>query len=164
MANVPREMVHILARFVPLTVALLLRTDRAFWAHYVDDPFVWAEPVKHLQKSKEGRVVLRRYAKSIIARLPALSRISPEAMADEALHFDLSPDNRLIACGIGRTLQVLDADSHLQVASIDVDEVFYRLCFSPSGSQLACNGGQRCVCCARHGAPRSLRRCRQKNV
>jgi len=141
--HVPRELVHILARFVPAAVPLLVRVDRASWARFVDDPFIWIEAVRFAQHRFKGRALLRRYASTLLARWPFLALRVPELVTDHAEYFAL--EGRLLVYGMDKLVRAIELDSRKQLAVLPFDEALRELALSPTGSLLACMGVFRCV-------------------
>ena len=141
--HVPRELVHILSRFVPAAVPLLVRVDRASWARFVDDPFIWIEAVRFAQHRFKGRALLRRYASTLLARWPFLALRVPELVTDHAEYFAIQ--GRLLVYGMDKLVRVLELDSRKQLAALVFDEALRELALSPSASLLACMGVFRCV-------------------
>jgi len=142
LAQMPRELLLIIARFVPATMPAVMSADRALWARCSHDELLWTEMVMWMQRTSAGRARLRQPAPRLVARCPALHRVLAVVVHEDGVVFCVSADGRYVACGVvGKTFYVLEGEAHRVVVTLDLqdlDEDVYRTCFSPSDRLLAC--------------------------
>jgi len=141
----PRDIVHVVARFVPFEVANAARANREMWTRYADDVNLWTEPCKRLLRTWQGRDVLRRHSAAVLARFPQLSRQLPLLVNNHGFHVDVSRDGGLVGYFDvhAHRARIVDADTRADVASVEMDPGFGRLVFSADGSLVACTGANR---------------------
>jgi len=152
--DLPRELVHILARFAPFAAPALAQSSREFWARFSDDPFVWTEAIKQLRGCEEGRELLKSDAAALVAKLPVLETLLPVPLALNAAHFALTRDGAVIACGTNDgPVRLVDAATGSELCAFHSLYNIEQLAFSPSGLRLALLGSARR--CARSCQPRS---------
>lgn len=141
--HLPNELMYIVARFMALDVAHLVRADRALWTRFGYDPLLWADAFASAQTCKAGRATLRSHASSILVKWPALRRSVPLLLSCAVQHFTVSPDGTRVACASERDVQVFDAESSVRIRAIKAESLIRGLCYSASGARLACIGQTR---------------------
>jgi len=142
--DVPRELVHILARFAPFAAPALALSSRQFWARFSDDPFVWSEAIKQLRGCEEGRELLKADAAALVAKLPVLETLLPVPIAFSAAQFTLTQDGTVVACGANDgPLRLVDAATGSTLCAVNSLHNVVQLAFNPSGSFLAMLGSDR---------------------
>jgi len=150
--DVPSELVHILARFAPLAVAQLARSNCAFWIRFAHDARLWAETVRWVRRREQGRALVDEHSDRILARCPALNDIVPRVVAlRDAKIFAVSPDGQMVACAVPQSpVRVVAADPpHRLLACLQTGNASH-IAFSESW--LAVQSVTRCVVCSRHSA------------
>jgi len=136
--TVPRDLVHILARLVPLATVNLVRADHCLWGRYNDDPYVWGEAVKAALAAKEGRQALYAALPVLLARCPSLSHLLPHKLKP-APTASLTRDGALLACVTALLkITIYETATLRVVADIVGAELIVHLAFSPAGRRLAC--------------------------
>ena len=153
-AEIPDELMHIVARFVPCAVAFVARSDRSFRQRFVDnDLVVWIEVAKLAAATARGRNVLLSHATTILTKWPAITRAVAMPIADSStVSYCVSSDGEILAHidGLGKTIIILECDTLHRCASIEVQDWseehrhVQSMSFSPSRSLLACLHYNRC--------------------
>jgi len=156
----PRELLHIVARFAPADIPFLVRASRTWWTLYCTDAVVWGEAVKYWQARQAGAQIIRPYSGAIALRCPSLAGLFPclqRTMAKRVLSFAVASDGKTIAClcadnnGSAITLRLLAADAlDAVIASVPLvnKRPLFRYCalrFSPTNDVLACMCAQELV-------------------
>jgi len=144
--RVPRDVMHIIARFVPSSVPLLVRADRTLWSHYYDDPFVWVRAIVCAQDTVNGRMLLHQCATSLLANCPALSSVIPAPVRELVAAFDISADGTVLAYEFSKAISIANSLSNRVVATTRTTSPhILQLKISLSGSTLACRTAERYV-------------------
>jgi len=143
--QVPKDLMYIIARFLDLDVASLVRADSALWRTFSNDCLLWTGAVAAAQTTAMGRSLLLRHAPSVIARCPALRVLVPQPLACDVQRFATSPDGAQVACSSRCAFIVLEGATGHVLASVKVGALVRDLCYSWSGAYLACIGQARCA-------------------
>jgi len=146
-ADLPRELVHVLARFVPMEAPRLARANRTLWQRFSSDRFLWAEMLRC-----GARVDVCR----LLALCPDVCRAAALQLAEPVFYARLSADGRRIAYStvahrremlMQRVMRVVETSSGREVSAfdhglyVDIPEV----CLSPDGAWLAFHSDAQCV-------------------
>jgi hypothetical protein len=94
----PRELVHIVAQFVPLDVVQLIRADRTLFERFASWKWIWLGAVLAAQHNEEGASALERCAPALLARCPALASVLPRRLSDKYPR-NVSPDGKWMLYG-----------------------------------------------------------------
>jgi len=154
LVRAPTNVVHVLARMVPLATAFLVRANVALWNRHGRDTAVWSEAVKWLQSTERGWGVLWHHARAIFARWPALRSVVPMPICANAQYFDLTHDCTRIVCARGESYKVVDRVSLCRLDGFDRDFDCSKLVCSTFDPLLACMSD--CECVRLRDAPRAL--------
>jgi len=115
--DIPRELIHILARFAPFAAIFLVRTDRQFWERFWNDPEIWVGAAKMAQRTRSGRQALQG-ASLLLSRCPSLKRFIPTRVIDGA-GFEISRDHFVVSAR--SSVQIVLRDSLRVIATFDKD-------------------------------------------
>jgi len=118
LSTLPRDVLLLLASYVPASVVAVLRANRALYAAFRHDALMWTIFVAHEQRRRaQARKALLTCPMSFLDDFPQLKRVlpvklSPTAAAAGAV-FAVSSDAKLLACQ--------HSSSHLAVFSLPVE-------------------------------------------
>jgi len=134
--DIPRELIHVIARFVPFGVPQLARASCSLWSRFFDDPAIWQHAVIRVLRSGRGRWTLRTFAPGILHNIPQLNHILPLPLGVQAMYFTVAKN--LVAYGEDRSITVVDTSTLAEVKTIYLTDELFDVKFSPSGAFLAC--------------------------
>ena len=138
-STVPRELLHVLSRFVPYEATLVARANRWLYSCYKTYPFVWLEWVRVIQSTPHGRKVFEDHKSDIVAWCPPLGKyIGGIKVADFGEEFEFSRDGSLVACQGNHHLCILETQKWHVVATLGIAQCHPVLRFSDSASLLMC--------------------------
>jgi len=137
-STVPRELLHVLSRFVPYEATLVARANRWLYSCYKTYPFVWLEWIRVIQGTPHGRKVFEDHKSDIVAWSPPLGKyIGGIKVADFGEAFEFSRDGSLVACQ-GENLCILETNKWHVVATLGLAQYNPMFRFSDSASLLMC--------------------------
>jgi len=147
-ADLPSELVHVLAGFVPWGVPFLVRANRSLWKRFVNDGLAWLEAAKVVyERGPEHYNMLVKHAPSMLAAVPWLDRLFPvplPAMVPPSIWYHaVSSDGSLLACITDNDtkFRLLNTSTWRELAVLDAEAWFGRhsqIVFTPSGSHVVC--------------------------
>jgi len=150
--ELPRDMLCLLAFFVPAAAPRFVRANRTLYARFADDAYFWGIAVQFFLRDRSSRSVMRQHALGITRRCPALAFLLPVPVTNGAECFDVSRDGRFVACGLNKALQIFERGAggvvlHRPVAVIGLAEDLDDVAFALDRALLACLGASQCVLC-----------------
>jgi len=148
LSTLPRDILLLLARYVPASIVAVLRVNRTLYGAFRHDTLMWTTFVTHAQRCAQARKALLTGPMSFLQDFPQLKRVLPVRLPmTSGVLFAVSSDAKLLACQHSDThLAVFSLP--LQVDAADDEPAIFQclmnplraMAFSPNSSEpmLAC--------------------------